>query len=1093
MWYCHLMAALRMQLARWGRQTCRARLLCETVACITVAVMCVALACMLDHVLRLSGVVRSALALLVVSFALVYAWRRIVHTKLWRMPAEQVARALEEAHGIADNALINACQFEGSAVEGVSRDLAQAVVAQGVQQAELTRPAVLCQPRRLRRVFAVFGVCTVVSLVYFTTWPNPASTALRRLARPWADIPPASAQTLVLQPSGRKAIYEGDSVALRVTLRQRPGESNPTRRFDVPQIRLSRGLREGVAEETRAMTFVGADGLVRNYLTTLEAVRTPLVVRCWSGDACSQALRIEVHALPRIIDGSFVVTPPAYTGWPSVPAAGPPAPMEVVGGSRVRLVVTLDRPVEALVWRCGQIMTQLRGEERGRTWRADLTIASGVPSGPYTLAALLGGRERVLAGGVLAVRPDALPEVSTDETEPQRLAWPGETLAFSFSGRDDFGVRALAITVNDVKSGERRLAKRWDFGAAPGPREAAETYLLAVEGALFQAGEAYALTAYAIDFAGQTGTAERVLLRVRRPADTLAATENEARHSIEALQRAIDEQRRALGLTRTLELHLVEAVRSAHLPQHAKGITTAQTAARKHGREAVAHSAADTQHASAHERLKTVVEFEMGWALETIPMLETGDAATCDRRVSALATRQVYILEELIRLQGRIAANARQRQAFSDEGITPSPAATAEERARELQDLLHDFLQVQRRIIEQSQQLAERKPEDLSEEELEILGQLAREEAKWAAFLKDKLNDLAKNPLQDFADGSLADEFNEVWQDVQKAAAELYEKKVELAVPLEQSGLESAEELVNNLERWLPDKPDYLKWLMEDPATTPDAPLAELPGELEDIVGALLDQEEAMTEDVEDVTSGWIDSIDKGAGWDAMDGPISSMSAKGVTGNLLPNQQEIGGRSGEGRTGRSTGQMVESAAEGKDGRQTPSRLSDTPFESGQVDDQAKQDSGGASGGGKLSGFGEKGLRGPSSVPRLDGMKRLAGKQAEIRQQAERLSLHLRARGLPSGDLGSSVTHMHELEEAALRGDGAVIRQAFDATLARVRDARTAVGVAERVRREAAGLSRREADELWSGLRDDIPPGYEAVVGAYYRRVTERGR
>mgnify|MGYP001023600327 CR=1 FL=1 len=53
----------------------------------------------------------------------------------------------------------------------------------------------------------------------------------------------------------------------------------------------------------------------------------------------------------------------------------------------------------------------------------------------------------------------------------------------------------------------------------------------------------------------------------------------------------------------------------------------------------------------------------------------------------------------------------------------------------------------------------------------------------------------------------------------------------------------------------------------------------------------------------------------------------------------------------------------------------------------------------------------------------------------------------------------------------------------------LRDARAAVGAAERVRRETAGLSRREAGELWSGLRDDIPPGYEAVVGAYYRRVT----
>ena len=120
-----------------------------------------------------------------------------------------------------------------------------------------------------------------------------------------------------------------------------------------------------------------------------------------------------------------------------------------------------------------------------------------------------------------------------------------------------------------------------------------------------------------------------------------------------------------------------------------------------------------------------------------------------------------------------------------------------------------------------------------------------------------------------------------------------------------------------------------------------------------------------MTPDVEDVTSSWLDSLDKGAGWGAGDGPISDMSAKGVTGNLLPNQNEVGGRSGEGRTGRSHGQMVGDTAEGKGGRETPTRLDPEPFEQGSVKDTAKNDPGGATGGGKLSGFGAEGLRGPA--------------------------------------------------------------------------------------------------------------------------------
>jgi len=35
--------------------------------------------------------------------------------------------------------------------------------------------------------------------------------------------------------------------------------------------------------------------------------------------------------------------------------------------------------------------------------------------------------------------------------------------------------------------------------------------------------------------------------------------------------------------------------------------------------------------------------------------------------------------------------------------------------------------------------------------------------------------------------------------------------------------------------------------------------------------------------------------MDKGIGWNAADGPIADMSAKGVTGNALPNDNEMGG------------------------------------------------------------------------------------------------------------------------------------------------------------------------------------------------------
>ncbi|MFW6291294.1 MAG: hypothetical protein ACOC7V_03125, partial [Spirochaetota bacterium] len=124
----------------------------------------------------------------------------------------------------------------------------------------------------------------------------------------------------------------------------------------------------------------------------------------------------------------------------------------------------------------------------------------------------------------------------------------------------------------------------------------------------------------------------------------------------------------------------------------------------------------------------------------------------------------------------------------------------------------------------------------------------------------------------------------------------------------------------------------------------------ELPDELEDLVGDLLEQEEDLFDEMDDITSKAAGSFDKGAGWDALDGPITSFNAQGVTGNQLPNSSEISGRSGEGRTGKSVGEYVEDKAVGKGGRRTPTRLTAEPFSQGQINDMSKDSPGGATGG-----------------------------------------------------------------------------------------------------------------------------------------------
>jgi hypothetical protein len=561
--------------------------------------------------------------------------------------------------------------------------------------------------------------------------------------------------------------------------------------------------------------------------------------------------------------------------------------------------------------------------------------------------------------------------------------------------------------------------------------------------------------------------------------------------AFDALKRAVASQERANRLAANLRTYLQDVLQKKSLSSQVAALTGPQEEARNHGSEALSLFSRQTDGKPYAETLSTLVNQEMVAAQEDLRSLNSTAPGGLPAVLAGLESRQAQILTRLLSLLGQIADARTTPLNAVAEGANPAQTpATGEERARALMDEMKDFVADQERVLEKSRTLAAKGPEDLTQGDQAVLGELSREEDKWAKFLEEKLTDFSKLPQQDFADASLAREANSVFQEVQEAAGALTQKNIALAVPHEQSGLENARQLVNNLERCLPDAPDNIKWSMEEPLAPADIALAELPKDLEDIVGDLLDKEEKMTPEVEDVTSSWMDSADKGAGWGASDGPISDMSAKGVTGNLLPNQNEVGGRSGEGHTGRSHGQMVADSAEGKGGRETPTRLDPEPFEQGSVKDTARNDSGGATGGGKLSGYGAEGLRGPAPPSSSQRLPRLADHQAGIRQQAESLALQLRRYHLSSGELETSANAMHRLEQAAGKDDGLGVRRAFSQALNSLGAAKVTVDSQITVRRQQDKLPPWVREQMRVGVQDGVPKGYEEMVAEYYRALAE---
>jgi hypothetical protein len=409
---------------------------------------------------------------------------------------------------------------------------------------------------------------------------------------------------------------------------------------------------------------------------------------------------------------------------------------------------------------------------------------------------------------------------------------------------------------------------------------------------------------------------------------------------------------------------------------------------------------------------------------------------------------------------------------------------------KKLDDQLKSFMKEQQKLLDQTAGLAKKPVDNFDDKDKKLLADLLQAQDKLDAFMKAAVSDFSKNADQDMANASMAKEMQAIYSEVTMAKDALKQQAAEIAVPMEESGLEGAKELSSNLERWLSNTPDRQQWTQEELMQKSDTPMPELPKELQDMVGELMEQQEDLFDQAEDQNANITDSADKGVGWDAADGPIADMSAKGVTGNQLPNNNEMGGRSGEGRSGRSQGEFVGNTAVGKGGRNTPTRLDPTPFAQGQIQDTSKDPVGGATGGGKLSGEGAAGLEGPVPPKAVEGMKRLATKQAEIRNTAERLNLQYKLGRYDNFKLQQSITLMRQVQDDlnANRYQNAMRRR--DVLLDDIDTSRMLLSGQINVQQDTTpttGLKMQH--DLNDAMKGELPPAWSDALKEYYKKLS----
>lgn len=924
------------------------------------------------------------------------------------------------------------------------------------------------------------------------SWPS----ATRRLLHPWQFVPASGALEIVEVAPGNTELLLGSSLDVTARVAGRARREAKATLFVRP--------KGGRGPETGVPMRRDRDG--GTFTATVVQVAHALEYRLEIGDSQSERYRVGVYQKPAVAEVEVTYTLPAYLKRPPQVLRQKTGDLEAPQFTTAELAIHPTVPVAQGFVEIGGRKLYGKVEDRGKTVRVELLLRDPTTYTIY-LATAAGHTDDQPRTNQIKVLPDAAPTALVVQPGKDAGGVAGSQVDVVVQAADDYGLGEVRIEARSGTEGtqEPAVATVASWSRFAGDGTAAQLHHeLALDPAKYPAGQALAVRVVARDrravdrpdlkLGPQEAASPWVPIRVLDPsakATTDLARIEDLRSAVtRILQQQVQARLVAVGVPkqpdRDAARKAAEGARQQQVEVQKASVAVLEKAAAapEGGGDEDERTLRQALHKLAYgDMLEAVRQAEALGQVENLAgMAEPAGAlgGTQDRIIDVLRR----LLNELRRETADLLAELKKRP---DTALPPD----VQDKLRALRDRLEEFLKQQKKVIEATENLAKKPVDDFTEDEKKALEALAATEDDWSKFLADQHSDLSKLPEQDFSNPSLLQEIIAVENEIKMAKDALTKKTADIAVPLEQLGAEMAKELTTNIEKWLPDTPDRERWSQEEPLTDEmkEAPMAELPQELEDIVGELMEEEEDVFDEMEDITSSWADSLDKGAGWDALDGPISNMSARGVTGNRLPNTSEIGGRSGEGRSGKSSGEFVGDTAVGKGGRKTPTRLTPDAFVKGEVKDTSKDPVGGATGGGKTSGYGGEGLQGPVPDRAQNPLVRLANRQAALRNKAEGVDLKFQVLRYHHTDLKTLIGQMAAVEQDLRAGLYQNALRRRDVVLEGLGQVRTYLSGEFVIQQDrSANLPTEIQKEILGSMQEASPAGWDELNRRYFERL-----
>ncbi len=351
----------------------------------------------------------------------------------WRRPVFGAWDLLRRPAGGADGSALHAFLVEAAAARA------------GVQLRAL-RPGQRLPWPRIGSSLSVCAAALAALTATVAVHPRAVHTALTRVARPAADLPPYSALTFRITPPVPVLLY-GGSTNLLVEIRGGPVTG--------PVWLVTRRGRD----RHRTPCFQETPN---RFGQRVEQVVEPLEFCFATRRARSPWHRLDLRLQPQIGLAVVTVEPPAYSRLPREHLAAGREPVRALRGSRLTLQLTSNRPLRDGTLRIrpadrADATTEVVGQREGRhtvqfAWTLEETAELEA-----VIRDVRGTPCRQPLRLVQQLVPDAPPVVTLSDPPPFALATPATRLPLAGTVEDDLGLRRAGVVRTVVGFRDRSL------------------------------------------------------------------------------------------------------------------------------------------------------------------------------------------------------------------------------------------------------------------------------------------------------------------------------------------------------------------------------------------------------------------------------------------------------------------------------------------------------------------------------------------------------------------------------------------------------------------------------------------------------------